>query len=126
MGLQSKLGIEHKGMFFFALFYLITGVMNLMILGMNELEPPHIALVAFVSLITAFGLYRLQQWSLWLVVGLFFISTTYAAITLNTVLTIYSTSPEASNLLAIVALTAYLILTWIATIYVAAKRKNLK
>ena len=126
MGLRSRLGIEYKGMFFSALFYLVASVANLIILGVYDLRLFHIAFLAVLSLIAAFGLYRLQRWSLWLVVSLFFIATTNIAFMLNISIANYTTNADLSNLLAIIAWTVYLILTWIATVYVAAKRKNLK
>ncbi len=126
MDLRSRLEIEYKGFFFFAIFYLIASVVNFIILGMYGLRLFHVALVAVLSLITAFGLYRLQSWSLWFVSGLFFIATTYGALMLNAFLAVYATNPDVSNLFAILAWIIYLILTWIATIYVAAKRKNLR
>jgi hypothetical protein len=126
MGLQSRLGIEYRGMFFFAVFYLVVGVVNFIILGMYGFGLFHVALVAVLSLIAAFGLYRLQNWSLWLIVGLSFIATTHIAIMLNAFLTSYTATPNISSLFTIIAWTVYLILTWIATIYVAAKRQNLK
>ncbi|MDH5495418.1 MAG: hypothetical protein OEY24_06945 [Candidatus Bathyarchaeota archaeon] len=126
MGLRSRLEIEYKGMFFFAVFYLVAGVVNFIVLGMYGLGLFHVALVAVLSLIAAFGLYRLQSWSLWLVVGLFFIATTHIALMLNVFLTNYAATPDISSLFAITAWTVYFILTCVATIYVAAKRKNLK
>lgn len=126
MGLRSRFGIEYKGMFLFAIFYLVVGVVNFIILGMYGLGLFHVALVAVLSLIAAFGLYRLQRWSLWLIVGLSFIATTHIALMLNAFLTSYAATLDISSLFAIIAWTVYLILTWIATIYVAAKRKNLK
>jgi len=126
MGLQSKLGIEYRDMFFFAVFYLIVGVANFIILGVYGFGLFHVALVAALSLVAAFGLYRLQSWSLWLVVGLSFIATTHIAIMLNAFFTSYAATTNISSIFAIIAWTVYLILTWIATIYIAAKRKNLK
>jgi hypothetical protein len=126
MGLKSMLKIEYKGMFLFAIFYLIAGIANLLILGMHNFRLLHVTLVAFLSLITAFGLYRMRSWSLWLVTGLFFITTTYSALMLNAYSTNYATNPDITNLLAILTWAAYLILTWIATTYILAKRKNLR
>jgi len=126
MDLRSRLTIEYKGMFLFTLFYFIAGVLNFLIMGIYGLNLSHVGLVAVLSLMTAFGLYRLQKWSLWFVVGLFFIATTYGAFTLNAFLSNYSTNPEFNGLLAILVWIIYLILTWIATVYIAAKRKNLK
>jgi hypothetical protein len=126
MGLRSKLAIEYRGMFFFALFYFIAGVVNFIIMGVYGLGLFHVALVAILSLVVAFGLYRLQRWSLWFVVGLFFIATVYGAFTLNAFLRSYTANPNLNGLFAILAWTIYLILTWIATVYVAAKRENLR
>ncbi len=126
MGLRSKLEIEHKGMLVFTLFYLIAGVANFVILGVYGLDLFHVALVAILSLTAAFGLYRLQSWSLWLVIALFFITTTYGALMLNVFLSRYTVNPDLSNAFAIFAWASYLLLTWMATIYVGAKRKNLK
>ncbi|MCW3986136.1 MAG: hypothetical protein NWE91_06995 [Candidatus Bathyarchaeota archaeon] len=126
MGLRSRLEIEYKGMFFSALFYLVASVANLIILGVYDLRLLHITFLAVLSLIAAFGLYRLQRWSLWLVVSLFFIATTNIAFMLNISIANYTANADLSNLLAIIAWTVYLILTWIVTVYVAAKRKNLK
>lgn len=126
MGLRSILKIEYKGMFFFAIFYLIVGVVNFIIVGMYDLGLFHVALVGGLSLVSAFGLYRLRSWSLWFVVGLFFIGTTYGAFMFNITMENYTATSDISSLLAILAWIIYLILTWIATIYVAAKRKNLK
>lgn len=126
MGLRSKLGIEYKGMFFFALFYLVAGVANFVILGIYGFSLFHVALVAVLSLIAAYGLYRVQRWSLWIVVALFFIATTYDAFLLNAFWASYATILDVGSLFAVIALIAYLILTLVATIYVVARRKNLR
>jgi len=55
MGLLSKLEIEYRGMFFFTIFYLIAGIANFVIAGMGGLRLFHVALVAILSLIAAFG-----------------------------------------------------------------------
>lgn len=126
MGLRSRFEIEYKGMFFFAIFYLIAGLANFVILGIYGLDLFHIALVAILSLIAAFGVYRLQSWSLWFVVGLFFIATTHIVLMLSVSMEKYAVNQDLSSLFAILAWIIYLIFTWIATIYVAAKRKNLR
>jgi hypothetical protein len=120
---MSRLKIESKGMFISALFYLVAAAANIIVLGMFEARLFHVGLVAILSLLAAFGLIRLNRWSLWLVVGLFFIVTTYGAIMLNMAIGSYA---GGFDILAIIAWVAYLILTWVATMYVAAKRKNLR
>jgi hypothetical protein len=126
MDLASKLNIEYKGMFVFALFYLVAGVINIVILGVYGLGLFHVALVAVLSLVTAFGLYRLQSWSLWLVIALFFIATTYSVFMINVSSASYAANASLSSLLAVVVWLAYLLLTLIATLYIAAKRRNLR
>jgi ABC-type thiamin/hydroxymethylpyrimidine transport system permease subunit len=126
MGLRSRLGIEYKGMFFFAVFYLVAGVVNFIIWGTYGLSLFHVALVAVLSLVAAFGVYQMQSWSLWLVIGLFFITTTYGAFMVNVFLGKYAVTPDMTNLLTVIMWIIYLLLTWIATVYVAARRKSLR
>jgi len=124
MDLRSKL--THKGLVIFSLFYLVAGIGNIIILVMNNFNPPHVALVALLSLISAIGMYRLEKWSLWLVVALFFIVTTYGSFMLNFYLEENPTSQGTVNWAVVIMWTIYLLLTWVATIYVVAKRGDLK
>lgn len=122
MDLASILKMEHKGLFFFALFYLVAGILNLLVLVVFDWGLFHIGLVSVLSFVAAFGLYRLQSWTLWPVLALFLIATTYIALMLNAFVTNY----QASLAFGIFVYTAYLILTWIGTVYVSVKRKNLR
>ncbi|UCE96458.1 MAG: hypothetical protein JSV51_02325 [Candidatus Bathyarchaeota archaeon] len=126
MELRSGLGIEHRGFFFFTLFYATTGIANLVILGIHSLGLFHVTIVAVLSLIAAFGLYRLQSWTLWFIIGLFFIGTTYIAIMLNISIASYATNSDITTLFTTIAWTIYLILTWISVGYITAKRKILR
>ena len=124
MDLKSKL--THKGLVIFTVFYLVAGIGNIIILAMNNFNPPHVALVALLSLISAIGIYRLEKWSLWLVVALFFIVTTYGSFMLNFYLEENPISLGSVNWAVVLTWTIYLLLTWVATIYVVAKRGDLK
>ncbi|MCK4223375.1 hypothetical protein KAX01_03670 [Candidatus Bathyarchaeota archaeon] len=124
MDLKSKL--THKGLVIFTVFYLVAGIGNIIILVMNNFNPPHVALVALLSLISAIGIYRLEKWSLWLVVALFFIVTTYGSFMLNFYLEENPISLGSVNWAVVLMWTIYLLLTWVATIYVVAKRGDLK
>ena len=126
MSLISRLGVEQKGMFMFTMYHLVAAVANFAVLGLFGLGLFHVGIVAVLSLVAAWGLYGLRRWSLWIVVGLFFIVTTYSAVMLNASLRSYSSNTDAGGALSIVTWIAYLVLTWIATIYVAARRKNLR
>ena len=124
MDLKSKL--THKGLALFSVFYLVAGIGNIIILVMNNFNPPHVALVALLSLISAIGIYRLEKWSLWLVVALFFIVTTYGSFMLNFYLEENPINLGSVNWAVVLIWTIYLLLTWVATIYVVAKRGDLK
>ena len=115
MSFASK--IDSKGIFASSMFYLIVGVLFLALLPLND-YPPHIAVLAIFSLSTAYGLFRKRSWSFWFVLILFFSGTTFAAFMIYTILS--------HNLLFVVGLIAYLVLTWVFTIYIAAKRDVLK
>ncbi|MCK4933108.1 hypothetical protein KAS06_00415 [Candidatus Bathyarchaeota archaeon] len=124
MGLSSRL--TQNGFLLFTVFYLIAGIGNIIILSTNGFNPPHVALIALLSLISAIGIYRLEKWSLWLVVGLLFIVTTYASFMLNFHLEESAINQGSVNWVVVLTWTIYLVLTWVATIYVAAKRGELK
>lgn len=113
-------------MFSFAVFYLVAGIVNLAILGVYGFGLLHVALVAVLSLFAAYGLFRLQRWSMWLVVGLFFVATTYGGLTLMASTRNIGSGLDTSSLFSAVILSIYLALTWIATGYVVARRENLK
>ncbi len=117
MSLKSKLKIESIGMFTAFVFYAIVGIIFFAVLPMADF-PPHIGIIGILSLITAYGLIKKRVWAIWLVVVLFFVATTFSAVT--------SYYAFGSDLLLGISAIAYLILTWIFTAYIAAKRKNLE
>ncbi|MBX5327300.1 MAG: hypothetical protein ACQXXH_04970 [Candidatus Bathyarchaeia archaeon] len=126
MDLKSKLKIESLPIFTFLVFYVLAGVANLYILIVNGAAMAHTAIIAVLSLITAFGLYKMEKWSLWLVVVLFFIGNTFGITTLYTSITKYGFAGTTDVLLLNLAFVGYLIMTWLATIYIAAKKDQLK
>jgi len=117
MSLKSKLKIENIGMFAALAFYAIVGIVCFAALPMANF-PPHIGIIGILSLITAYGVFKKRVWTIWLVVMLFFIATTFSAVTLY-----YSLGKD---LLLDIGMIAYLIFTWVFTVYTAAKRKALE
>ncbi len=117
MSLRSKLKIESVGMFVAFIFYALVGIICVVALPMANF-PPHVGIIGILSLITAYGLFKSRVWTLWVVVALFFIATTFSAYTL------YCAFGE--DLLLDISIIAYLVLTWIFTAYTAAKRKTLE
>jgi hypothetical protein len=117
MSLKSKLKIENLGMFAAFIFYAIVGIVCFAVLPMADF-PPHIGIIGIFSLIAAYGLFKKRVWAIWLVAMLFFIATTFSAVTLYYVLL--------NDLLLGISTIAYLILTWVFTVYTTAKRKTLE
>ena len=104
-------------MFVTSVFYAIVGVLFLALLPMNDFAP-HLGLLAIFSLGAAYGLFTKRTWSLWIVLILFTSGTAFA------VYMIYSALMN--DVLVSLSMIAYLVLTWIFTVYVATKREVLK
>jgi len=117
MSLGSKLKIENKGMFTAFVFYAVVGIICFIVLAM-DLRLVHIGIIGIFSLITAYGLFKKRVWTIWLIVMLFFIATTFSVYNLYYFL--------GKDLILDISMIAYLILTWVFTAYTAAKRKMLE
>jgi len=115
MSLKSKLRIENVGIFMALIFYAAAGIICFAVLPMTGF-PPHVGIIGILSLLTAYGLFGKRAWTIWFVVILFFTVTTFSAVTLY----------FGEDLLIDVSMVAYLILTWISTIYIAYKREILE
>jgi uncharacterized membrane protein (DUF2068 family) len=76
---------------------------------------PTMGIMGVLSLITAYGLFKKRVWAVWLVVMLLFIATTFSAFMLYYCF--------GKDLLFDIGMVAYLILTWVFTAYIVAKRK---
>jgi len=124
--LGSKLKVVHKGFFFFSIFYFVAAIANFIILGFYGLGLFHVTLVGVLSLVAALGLYKVQSWVLWFVVGLFFIVTTYSVTMLSVTIKTIQGSSALSWFLTVIIWILYMVFTWIATAYVAIKRKKLR
>lgn len=122
MTLKSKLKVENPAVLLFSIFYVVAGAAKIYILAVtNFTAPPHLGVLGLLSLITAYGLLRKRRWSVLLVTALFFLGVTFGATTLYNSI-IWQTFEGA--LLFHVALIAYMIMTIVAFMYVAAKRKD--
>jgi uncharacterized membrane protein (DUF2068 family) len=114
MPLKLKLNIRDAGMFAASVFYAVAGIAFFVILPMADF-PPHLGIIGILSLITAYGLFKNRIWTLWVIVVLFFIANTFSAYTL------YYTWGR--DLLRDISVIAYLVFTWVFTVYTSAKRK---
>jgi len=118
MSFASKLNIESKGMFATSIFYVIVGIVFLALLVMTGF-PPHLGIIGVFSLVAAYGLFQKRSWSIWLIVILFFVATTFSVYMLNYYLSL-------GDYLMSLGVIAYLVLTWIFSVYAASKRSSLE
>lgn len=117
MGFKDRFKVESWGMMLAAIFYAVTGIICLAVLA-SDFRLVHIAIIGVFSLASAYSLYTKRAWALWFIMPLFFTATTFALFML------YHT--VGSNMLLSLVVAAYLVLTWIFTFYIAAKRRELK
>jgi len=122
MTLKSKLKVENPVVLLFSVFYAVAGAAEIFVLAVtNFTAPPHLGVLGLLSLITAYGLFKMRRWSVLLVTALFFLGVTFSATTLYDSIILQTFE---GALLFHVALIAYMIMTVVAFIYVAAKRKD--
>ena len=122
--MTAKLGtkIENPIVLLLAIFYIAAGIAQIGYFAIeSSAAPPHIVILGIFSLITAYTLFTMKKWTLFLVAGLFFTGITFAATTLNTSLIVQTFG---GALLFHLALIAYMIMLAIALIYIIAKRSD--
>ena len=125
MSLKSKLSLENPLMFAASMFYLVAGMIFFYELA---LEPSlfHMGLLGILSIVSAYGTFRMRRWTLWFVVALFILGTSFAVIQLCYTVATYSFFPDMELGLFNVALIVYVALVWFFSIYVMARRKMLE
>ena len=122
MTLKSKFKVESPVVFLFSVFYIIAGAVEVSYLVIENLTaPPHIGVLGLLSLITAYGLFKMKKWSVLLVTALFFLGITFGATTLYDSVILQTFE---GALLFHTALIAYMIILLIAFVYVVAKREK--
>jgi hypothetical protein len=114
---KYKLKARSLGVFVFSGFYTVVGIIFLYLLVLWSFAPPHLGILASLSLITAYGMFKMEKWSVWLVVILFFLGNAFGIIQLT-----HPSSFWVGWVLQL-PLVVYLVLTWVATIYISANRK---
>jgi uncharacterized membrane protein (DUF2068 family) len=124
MPLKSRLKVEKPGVLMVSIFYLVVGGAEAFILAFSNFTLVHVGPLAALSLITAYGLIRVKKWSVPLAVILFFPAITFGATNLYTSVKWQTFYPSLEMLLFHLSLIVYLILAFIAVIYVVAVRKN--
>lgn len=115
---KSRFKIENPLALSFATFYLISAAVFFYSL-INDPNMVHVGLIGILSLITAFGVFRREKWSVWLAFLVFCIGNAFSITLLLNPLTaeVGGTTLEA-------ALIIYLIIIWISIFYLIAKREE--
>jgi hypothetical protein len=117
MSIMSRWKIENNGMLLVSVFYIIVGIICFVVLPL-ALYPPHFAIIGILSLVTAYGLFMKRSWALYPVIILFLMATVLS------IYTLYFLFME--DIMISISITAYLILTWVATAYTVARRTKLE
>lgn len=97
-----------------AVFYGAVGIVFLVLLPLANF-PPHIGLTGILSIVTAYGILKKRFWSIWLVVAVFAVATTFSLYTLAIV--------GFNNWIVGSGMIVYALLTWLFTLYIVLKRK---
>jgi hypothetical protein len=106
------------------MFYVVVGIAELGYFAIENVSaPPHIPVLGILSLITAYGLFKMKKWALPLVVGLFFVGITFGVTTLNNSL---AQQPFGGAVVFHTSLIMYLIILLIASVYIVKQRERLK
>ena len=124
MALKSKLKVESLGVAVFSIFYAIVGVVIISILVLSNFTIPHAMVLAFLSLITAYGLFRMKKWAVLLTIILFFLGTAFSAPLLYHSIMVGPFFSSLETSLLNLTLIGYMIGLFAALLYVAASREN--
>ena len=121
---KSRFKVENLGMTIFSIFHAVVGVAITSILVLSSFTVPHAAVLAFLSFVTAYSLFRAKKWSVLLTVLLFFLGTAFSAPLLYRSVSINPSSTGLEAALLNSALIAYIVLLFAGLVYVASKRED--
>lgn len=123
MTLKSILGVEKLGVAVVSVFFVITGIAQLVILAISAIPP--IGVLAISCLIAAYGLIKMRRWAVWLVMILLFPEITFATTTLYaSIMQQQAFFPNLEWLLLHLMLVIYVAAAFVASVYVLAKRQD--
>jgi len=122
--LKSKLKVKRRDGLLLALFYAITGVAQMIILALSNFLLFTSGVLAVLSFIAAYSLFTVKKWSVWLVIGLFFPQFVFGVVTLYASILSYEIYQEVVFILLSIALSTFIVLSFVSFVYVAAKRKS--
>ena len=112
--MASKLRAASRAELLCIIFYIVSGVMLLVLLPFSNFAP-HLALVGILSFITAVTLLTKKSWVMWFVAVLFVVVATFSLSTMFSI--------GFSNLFVTASLAAYFAIALIATLFLGLWRK---
>ena len=121
--MTSRFKIKRRDGLLLAVFYAIVGMGEIVVFLLSNFMPIA-GVLAVLSFIVAYGLFFANRWAVWFAIGLFFPQFVFGLATLSGSIVLYSFLPDTSVLLLNVALGAFVLLSFISFVYVAAKRKT--
>ena len=120
----SRLKVKRLDTLLLAIFYAVAGAAYTYMLALANFRFMPAGAFAALSFIAAYGLFTTKKWAVWIVTILFFPAATFAGATLYFSIHFYTFYPSVEILLLHLSFIFYVILSFIAFIYAAAKRKT--
>ena len=125
MTLKSMLRVEKSGIAVVSIFYVIAGVVQLVILAISNFAIAPLGILAILCLVAAYGLVKMKRWAVWLVIILLLPEITFATTTLYaSIMQQQAFFPNLEWLLFHSMLVIYLIATIVASVYILTKRQD--
>jgi len=118
--LKSKLKVARRDALLLAVFYIIVGIVQIVVLASTNIALFTSGVLAVLSFIAAYGLFTVKKWSVWLVIALFFpqfvcgVSILWASMNQQLSFMVFSIAPAV----------IIIVLSFISFVYVTVKRKS--
>ena len=123
MELKFPFDVEHPVVFLFSIFYLVAAGDLLVILALSSFKIVTVGFLGILSLLAAYGLFKMKKWAVWLVVTLFFPEITFGLSTLYILIVMGAFYSSAADLLLNLAIIFYVLFCFVSLVYVVAKRE---
>jgi hypothetical protein len=118
---KTSSNIKNPAVLLFTIFYVAVGIVEVGYFAIDLAAPPHIPVLGILSLITAYTVFKMKKWAPPLAIGLLLVGITFGATTLSNSLALQTFG---GAMLFHTALTAYMIILLIASLYIVTKREN--
>lgn len=124
--MRLKLRPEHPGRLLVSIFHVIAGVVFIVVLALYNFRLFHVAVLAVLNLMSAYGLFRMKTWSAKLIAALFLPQIVFGIITLYLSFTMWTLPSTWEITVFNISLIIYVVLCFISFVYVIAKRRKIE